>query len=195
MPRELLGRLTSHEDISCVELRFREAALGANGIVPGQVQKRIARELGDDFIVRNRYQQNESLYKVMRYEKLAVYAILIFVMLIISCNALGSLSMLLIDKKDDIEILRSMGATKKQIRRIFSMEGMMISMLGIISGIAVGLLVCLLQARFGIVKLPGNFVVDYYPVQVLWSDVVLVFLIVAAIGAIMAHLPVRRGIE
>lgn len=195
MPRELLGSLTGHEDVSCVELRFAPQALGSDGIVSGSVQKAVARTLGDDFIVRNRYQQNESLYKVMRYEKLAVYFILIFVMLIISCNALGSLSMLIIDKREDIEILRSMGATNKQIRRIFRMEGWMISLLGIVIGIALGLLICFLQARFGIVKLPGNFVVDAYPVKVQWGDVLLVFVIVAAIGALMAQLPVKKGIK
>ena len=195
MPREVLGALTGHDEVSCVELRFTPEALSGDGIVASSVQKSIAKALGDDFVVRNRYQQNESLYKVMRYEKLAVYFILIFVMLIISCNALGSLSMLIIDKKEDIEILKSMGATKKQIRRIFRMEGWMISLLGIVIGIALGLLICFLQARFGIVKLPGNFVVDAYPVKVQWSDVTLVFLIVAAIGAIMAQLPVKSGIK
>lgn len=195
MPRETLGALTGHDEVSCVELRFTPEALSADGIVTASVQKSIAKALGDDFVVRNRYQQNESLYKVMRYEKLAVYFILIFVMLIISCNALGSLSMLIIDKKEDIEILKSMGATKKQIRRIFRMEGWMISLLGIIIGLVLGLLICFLQARYGIVKLPGNFVVDAYPVKVLWGDVALVFLIVAAIGAIMAQLPVKSGIK
>ena len=195
MPRETLGALTGHDEVSCVELRFTPEALSADGIVTASVQKSIAKALGDDFVVRNRYQQNESLYKVMRYEKLAVYFILIFVMLIISCNALGSLSMLIIDKKEDIEILKSMGATKKQIRRIFRMEGWMISLLGIVIGVVLGLLICFLQARYGIVKLPGNFVVDAYPVKVLWGDVALVFLIVAAIGAIMAQLPVKSGIK
>ena len=195
MPRETLGALTGHDEVSCVELRFKEEALSSDGIVTASVQKSITKALGDDFVVRNRYQQNESLYKVMRYEKLAVYFILVFVMLIISCNALGSLSMLIIDKKEDIEILSSMGATKKQIRRIFRMEGWMISLLGIIIGVALGLLICFLQARFGIVKLPGNFVVDAYPVKVQWGDVTLVFVIVAAIGAIMAQLPVKSGIK
>jgi ABC-type lipoprotein release transport system permease subunit len=116
-------------------------------------------------------------------------------MLIISCNALGSLSMLIIDKKEDIEVLKSMGATKQRIRRIFRLEGWMISLLGIVVGIAVGLLVCFLQARYGLVKLPGNFVVDAYPVKVQWGDVTLVFVIVAAIGAIMAQLPVKSGIK
>ena len=195
MPRDLLGRLTGHDGISSVELRFAPQALSSGGVVTNAVQKNVARLLGDSFVVRNKYQQNESLYKVMRYEKLAVYFILIFVMLIISCNALGSLSMLIIDKKEDIEILSSMGATKKQIRRIFRMEGWMISMLGIVIGISLGLLICFLQARYCFVKLPGNFVVDAYPVKVQWGDVLVVFTIVAAIGAIMAQLPVKRGIK
>lgn len=195
MPRDVLGRLTGHDGVSCVELRFKPDALSSAGVVSGSVQKNISRLLGDDYVVRNKYQQNESLYKVMKYEKMAVYFILIFVMLIISCNALSSLSMLIIDKKEDIDILRSMGATNKQIRRIFRLEGWMISMLGIIVGMVAGLAVCFIQARYGIVKLPGNFVVDAYPVLVQWSDVLLVFVIVAAIGAIMAHLPVRNGIK
>ena len=195
MPREVLGSLTGHDEISSVELRFVPQVLTSDGIVSSSVQKSIAKVLGDDYVVRNRYQQNESLYKVMRYEKLAVYFILVFVMLIISCNALGSLSMLIIDKKEDIEVLKSMGATKQRIRRIFRLEGWMISLLGIVVGIAVGLLVCFLQARYGLVKLPGNFVVDAYPVKVQWGDVTLVFVIVAAIGAIMAQLPVKSGIK
>ncbi|MBR3526992.1 MAG: ABC transporter permease [Bacteroidales bacterium] len=195
MPREVLGSLTGHDEISSVELRFVPQVLTSDGIVSSSVQKSIAKALGDDYVVRNRYQQNESLYKVMRYEKLAVYFILVFVMLIISCNALGSLSMLIIDKKEDIEVLKSMGATKQRIRRIFRLEGWMISLLGIVVGIAVGLLVCFLQARYGLVKLPGNFVVDAYPVKVQWGDVTLVFVIVAAIGAIMAQLPVKSGIK
>ena len=195
MPREVLGSLTGHDEISSVELRFMPQVLTSDGIVSSSVQKSIAKALGDDYVVRNRYQQNESLYKVMRYEKLAVYFILVFVMLIISCNALGSLSMLIIDKKEDIEVLKSMGATKQRIRRIFRLEGWMISLLGIVVGIAVGLLVCFLQARYGLVKLPGNFVVDAYPVKVQWGDVTLVFVIVAAIGAIMAQLPVKSGIK
>ena len=195
MPREVLGRLTEHEEISCVELRFNPDALGADGVVTGAVQRNVAKLLGNDFVVRNRYQQNESLYKVMRYEKLAVYFILLFVMLIISCNALGSLSMLIIDKKEDIAILHSMGATNKQIRHIFRLEGWLISLLGIVIGIALGLLICFIQAHYGIVKLPGNFVVDAYPVKVHWADVTLVFVIVAAIGAIMAQLPVKSGIK
>ncbi|MCR5827831.1 MAG: FtsX-like permease family protein [Bacteroidales bacterium] len=195
MPREVLGSLTGHDEISSVELRFVPQVLTSDGIVSSSVQKSIAKALGDDYVVRNRYQQNESLYKVMRYEKLAVYFILVFVMLIISCNALGSLSMLIIDKNEDIEVLKSMGATKQRIRRIFRLEGWMISLLGIVVGIAVGLLVCFLQARYGLVKLPGNFVVDAYPVKVQWGDVTLVFVIVAAIGAIMAQLPVKSGIK
>lgn len=195
IPRETLARLTGHDGISCIELRYSPEVLAANGAVNGSVRRSVARKLGDGFVVKDRFQQNESLYKVMKYEKLAVYCILVFVMLIISCNALGSLSMLIIDKREDIEILRSMGATGRQLRRIFRMEGWMISLLGTVIGIAVGLLVCFLQARYGIVKLPGNFVVDAYPVAVQWGDVLATFGIVAAIGAIMAHLPVKRGIS
>ena len=130
----------------------------------------------------------------MRYEKLAVYFILIFVMLIISCNALGSLSMLIIDKRQDVVTLRNLGATHQQITRIFLFEGRLISLMGAVIGIALGLLLCWLQQEFGLVRLgssEGSFVVDAYPVSVHPWDVVLIFLTVLAVGFLSVWYPVR----
>ncbi|MCF0173089.1 MAG: ABC transporter permease [Bacteroidales bacterium] len=151
------------------------------------MQREIENLFGQGFTVRNKFQQNASVYKMMTYEKLAVYLILLFVVLIISCNVFGSLSMLIIEKKEDIAILQSMGADRRLINGIFAAEGWMISLLGTVIGIIVGLGVCLAQQKFGIVAMPGNFIVTAYPVRIHLTDVVAVFFSVAAIGYIMTH--------
>jgi ABC-type lipoprotein release transport system permease subunit len=138
--------------------------------------------LGDGFTVRDRQQQNTTLYKLLKYEKIAIYLILLFVMLIISFNIYGSLSMLIIEKRDDIATFRSMGADDSLIGQIFVREGWLISLLGIAVGIVLGLLVCWAQQRFGLVKMPGNFVVDAYPVVVRLTDILIVVAGVALIG-------------
>lgn len=153
------------------------------------LQKRVESALGEGYEVRDRYRQNESMYKVLVSEKLAIYLILIFVVIIISCNVFGSLSMLIIEKKDDIGVLRSMGADDRLIKNIFVTEGWMISLLGIAAGLILGLLVCFLQQRFGIVKMPGNFIVNAYPVEVRWTDVTVVVAGIALIGYLIALLP------
>ena len=183
--RKVLERTS---EVSVLEIRFRKEALTANGEVPARLQEDIAALFGDGFRVRNKYQQNESLYKMMTYEKLAIYLILLFVVLIISCNVFGSLSMLIIEKQDDIEILRSMGADKRTINRIFTTEGWMISLLGAAAGIMIGVAVCLAQQYLHLVKLPGNFIVPYYPVHLQLSDILIIFVSVAAIGYLLSHL-------
>ncbi|MBQ7222646.1 MAG: ABC transporter permease [Bacteroidales bacterium] len=173
-------------EVSAVELKLTPECLNSKGVVKPQYQKRIASILGEDFLVKNRFQQNETVYKLLTYEKLAIYAILIFIMLIISCNIYSSMNMLVIEKKNDIEILKSMGADRRMIGRIFTLEGWMISLLGVITGIIVGLILCYLQIRFGLIKMPGNFIVNAYPVQVRLTDVLIVFASVSAIGFLMA---------
>ena len=175
------------DEVSMLEIRLKPEALTASGDIPGKVQEEIAAIFGEGYNVRNKYQQNESLYKMMTYEKLAIYLILLFVVLIISCNVFGSLSMLIIEKQDDIEILRSMGADDKTINRIFTTEGWMISLLGAAAGIVLGVLVCLAQQYFHLVRLPGNFIVSYYPVHLQWLDILIIFVSVAAIGYVMSH--------
>ena len=175
------------DEVSMLEIRLKPEALTAAGDIPGKIQDEIAALFGDGYNVRNKYQQNESLYKMMTYEKLAIYLILLFVVLIISCNVFGSLSMLIIEKQDDIEILRSMGADDKTINRIFTTEGWMISLLGAAAGIILGVLVCLAQQYFHLVRLPGNFIVSYYPVHLQWLDILIIFVSVAAIGYVMSH--------
>ena len=188
MPINALRRLLERTgEVSMLEIRLRPEALSADGAISRQTQKEIAALFGDGFSVKNKYQQNESLYKMMTYEKLAIYLILLFVVLIISCNVFGSLSMLIIEKQEDIEILRSMGADDKTINRIFTTEGWMIALLGAAIGVIIGLAVCLAQQYFHFVKLPGNFVVPYYPVHIQPLDILVVFVSVAAIGYLMSH--------
>ena len=189
VPLESLRTLLEYDDqVSALEIYADSTHIGENGVVSQALQKRIAGIAGDGFTVKNRRQQNEMLYKMLSYEKIAIYLILLFVMIIISFNILGSLSMLRIEKQDDMAILEAMGAEKSFINRIFLKESLMISFLGIIIGLAVGLLVCFLQQRFGFVKMPGNFVVDAYPVVVKWLDILLIIAGVGLIGYLTALL-------
>ena len=188
MPIAALRNLLEWDtEVSSLEIRLKPEYITATGAVSKQLQNEIASLFGETFAVKNKYQQNESLYKMMTYEKLAIYLILMFVVLIISCNVFGSLSMLIIEKQEDIEILRSMGANDRMINRIFTTEGWMISLLGAAAGVVLGVLVCFAQQTFHLVKMPGNFVVSYYPVQMQLTDLLLIFFSVAAIGYLMSH--------
>lgn len=158
-----------------------------------EVQEKIEQTLGDKFVVKDRYQQHELLYKIMRSEKWAIFLILTFILIIASFNVVGSLTMLIIEKQNDISILQSMGADYKLVRKIFLFEGWLISFAGAIIGIIIGFLVCFLQQKFGFVSLDtsGNFVVDAYPVQMLIKDFVIVFITVLFVGFLAAWFPVQ----
>ena len=189
-PIEKLRELLEYEgsEVSSVELFLSSDALNSKGFVKRDVQKRIAEALGEDFVVKNKQEQNEMLYRLLRYEKIAIYLILIFIMIIISFNIFSSLSMLIIEKQDDIKVLGAMGADAGFIKGIFVREGWLISLTGIAAGVVFGLIVCWLQQIFGFVKMPGNFVVDAYPVVIEWTDVLLSAGIVAAIGLLASSL-------
>lgn len=180
--------LEEPQNVSAVEVYFAPEALTHKGLVPASQQKQIAAALGGDFTVKNRHQQNDTIYKLLSYEKIAIYAILLFIVLIISCNIFGSLSMLVIEKQADVQILESMGADRKLTRGIFVREGWYISLLGVAIGTAVGLLVCFLQQQFALIKMPGNFVVEAYPVVVRWADVLITVGAVSLIGWLAARL-------
>ena len=126
---------------------------------------------------------------MMKYEKAAIYMILIFVILIIAFNIFGSLTMLIIEKQSDIQTLKSMGATDRLIKRIFVLEGWMISLSGLAAGLVIGILFSLLQQWFGFIKMPGYFVIQAYPIILSWSDVALTAFGVAAIGYLIALIP------
>lgn len=189
VPIETMSELLEYEngEVSSVEIRLVE---GTSAKQLHELAEEISKRLGPDFLVRDRYQQNVSLYKMMRYEKAAIFLILIFVVIIIAFNVFGSLSMLIIEKKGDIETLSCMGATDSLIKRIFVLEGWMISLLGLVIGLLVGLLVTWLQQRFGLIRMPGNFVVSAYPVRLVWSDVLGAVSSVALIGYLVALIPV-----
>lgn len=187
--RKLLGY---EEEVSGVEIRLAE---GSTAKDIRSAIKHIQKELGPEFKVLDRFRQNPSLYKMMRYEKAAIFLILIFVIIIIALNIFGSITMLIIEKKDDIETYRSLGATDKMLRRTFTLEGWLISLLGLAAGLVVGIGFSLAQQHFGFIKMPGSFLVNAYPVILQWQDVLATIAGVALIGYIIALLPVRRNIR
>lgn len=187
--RKLLGY---EEEVSGVEIRLAE---GSTAKDIRSAIKHIQKELGPEFKVLDRFRQNPSLYKMMRYEKAAIYLILIFVIIIIALNIFGSITMLIIEKKDDIETYRSLGATDQMLRRTFTLEGWLISLLGLAAGLVIGIGFSLAQQNFGFIKMPGSFLVNAYPVILQWQDVIATIIGVALIGYIIALLPVRRNIR
>ena len=192
MPLPALRQLLEYDDeVSGVEIYLAPSGLNRKGLASKAFLAELQEKLGDGFVVRDRQQQNTMLYKLLKYEKIAIYLILLFIMLIISFNIYGSLSMLIIEKRDDIATLQAMGADDALVGKIFVREGWMISLLGIAVGVGIGLLVCLLQQHYGFVKMPGNFVVDAYPVVVQPLDIVLVVVGVAFIGWLISLLTRR----
>ena len=173
-------------DVSAIEI----------GIAPGAdvdlVQLKIQGLLGEKYHVKNRYQQHDFLYKIMKSEKWAVFLILSFIIILAAFNSIASITMIILDKKKDIGILRSMGADAQLIKGIFLTEGLLISLIGNLSGLALGALICFIQYKFEIIKFQGNFVADAIPVAMYATDFLYVFLTVFAIGLIAAWLPVRK---
>ena len=177
-------------EVSSIELKLKE---GAN---INKVQGRIASLLGKDFQVLNRYEQQADTYRIMEVEKLISYLFLTFILLIACFNVIGSLSMLIIDKRADVVTLRNLGANDKIIKRIFLLEGCLISFLGALIGVVLGVALCLVQQEFGLISLgsgdsAGAFVVDAYPVNVQLTDVLLVLLTVLVISFFSVQYPVR----
>lgn len=174
--------------VSSLELRLK----------PGSdfdaVKKEMQQIAGGDFYVKDRFEQQDETFKIMKIEKLIAYIFLTFILVVACFNIIGSLSMLIIDKKDDVVTLRNLGASDRLITQIFLFEGRMISALGAVIGIAVGLLLCWIQQTYGVVRLgssSGSFVVDAYPVSVHPEDIVLVFVTVLTVGFLAVWYPVR----
>jgi lipoprotein-releasing system permease protein len=175
------------DEVSAIELKLHP------GVDKEHAQEEIKHILGDEFTVKNRNEQNELFYRIMRSEKWAIFFILTFILIIASFNIIGSLTMLILDKKEDIDTLDSLGASLPLIKRIFLMEGWMISITGAVLGLILGSLVSWLQQEFGIIKLSGSgsFIIDAYPVVYQFADVIKVFFTVIGIGLLAAWLPVR----
>ena len=187
LPIEKMRELLEYDDeVSAIELRL---APGTGEKEVARLQEDISARLGSGFNVKDRFQQNEALYKMMKYEKAAIYMILLFVIIIIAFNIFGSLSMLIIEKKSDIETLRSLGAQDSLIRKIFVLEGWLISLIGMGSGLVIGVAFALMQQHFGFIKMPGHFTVQAYPIIISFSDILLTMAGVAVIGYIIALLP------
>ena len=159
----------------------------------GAVKAKIEEMLGSDFRVLDRYEQQADTFRIMEIEKLISYLFLTFILAIACFNVIGSLSMLIIDKRDDVETLRNLGADERQLLRIFLFEGRMISCIGAVAGIVLGVLLCWLQQTFGLISLgaSGSFIVDAYPVSVHFWDVALVFFTVVAVSFLSVWYPVR----
>lgn len=186
LARKLFGY---DNEVTSLELRLTD---GANEL---QVQKKIQTVLGDTFLVKNKYEQQADFFRMMEVEKWITYLILSFIVLIAIFNVVGSLSMLIIEKKNDTKVLMNLGANRKLIFKIFLFEGWLISILGVVVGILLGLVVCWIQIQFGILSLNGTdgaFIVEAYPVLVKWTDIVLIFGTVSLLGFLAAIYPAHK---
>lgn len=180
-------------DYDSTEVTALQVAV-AEGYSVKQAKKEIVSVLGEGYAVQDRYEQQEDFFRILRVEKLLTTLLLVFILLIATFNGIGSLSMLIIDKQQDIRTLSHLGASEKMIRRVFVLEGWMVNALGALGGLVVGLVVCLLQEHLGLLKL-GNgveYVIEAYPVAVQGWDIVMVVVVVLALGAISSWIPARR---
>lgn len=183
--RALFGYNT---EVSAIELKLKPG----NDI--GRIQGQIQDILGDRYLVQNRYEQQSDVFRIMKIEKLISYLFLTFILAIACFNVIGSLSMLILDKREDVVTLRNLGANDRLIARIFLFEGRLIAAFGAAIGIIGGLLLCFLQQAFGLISLGGGngaFLVEAYPVSVHATDVLLVFVTVIAVGFLSVWYPVR----
>lgn len=173
------------ESISSWEIKTKQ---GASNIT---VRDALQEALGDEFIVKERYQLNETLFKMLKMEKFFVFATLAIILLIAAFNIVGSLSMIIIDKKEDIAVLKSMGATRVLIKRIFVLESLMISLFGAFVGLLLGLFISWLQWQYGWVQMQGSYGAVPFPIAVRWQDITLIALVVLLIGSLIARFTVR----
>ena len=168
-------------------------------LAPGASVKRVKREvqnaLGDRFLVEDRFEQQRESYRMLQIEKWVTFLILAFILLIAVFNVVGSLSMLIVEKQEDIRSLRHMGASNELVSRVFLYEGWLITFIGIVVGIVAGLVLCLLQQHFGLLRLsdtPGAYIIDSYPVIVQFTDILVVFAVVSVIGLLTVLYPVSN---
>lgn len=186
----LARRMLDYDSLCCTSLLIDLP----EGQTVESVKTRLQSSLGTDFCVLDRYEQQEDFYRILRVEKLLTALLMIFILLVASFNIVGSLSMLIIDKREDIRILSHLGLSDSAIRRVFLFEGWMVSSLGAISGLVLGLVICLLQEHFGLLKLGTGveYVISAYPVEVQLWDVLVVLVSVLVVGAVAAWIPSRK---
>lgn len=184
--REIFGR--EENEVTSIEIKL------ADGYSPAKAKREIEKVMGEGFAIEDRYEQQYDVFKVMKIEKFISYIFLSFILLIACFNIIGSLSMLIIEKRENMETLRSLGATDKLITNIFVFEGTTISTIGAIGGIIIGLGVCLLQQEYGLLTLgnnAGDFIVNSYPVKVEAGDIIAIFGTVVAVGLLAVWIPVK----
>ena len=182
--------LNEEKYVSFIELNYQ------SGAPLEKIQREVAKNLGKNYVVKNRGQQNELLYKILYTEKLAIFLILTFVLIIAIFNIIGSLTMLVIDKRKDIAILSSLGASNRLIRGIFFTEGMMISMIGCIAGLISGYLFCILQQKYGFIKMGDfNLITDAYPITLKWLDFVNVLGTVLTVSLLASFISSRLSVK
>ena len=180
--------LDAQGQVTAVHLRIKE------GTKVGDARKEVQQVLGERFVVKDRYEQQEEVFHIMNIEKLIAYIFLTFILFVACFNIIGSLSMLMIDKKADVETLRNLGANNQQISGIFMLEGRMISLAGAVLGILIGLGLCWAQVEFGLITMgdtEGSFIIEYYPVSIHVWDIVIIFFTVLVVGWLAAWYPVR----
>lgn len=179
--KEMLGM--KHNEYSAAEIKLTDPSAEKETIAALQ------QIMGNGYLVENRYQQNRSLFAVMQLEKWAIYGILSLILVIASFNMIGALTMLVLEKEQDIQILQAMGAEKKFIQRIFLTEGVLLAFVGSIIGILLAMLFAYLQVTFKLIPLQGSFVIDYYPVDIFLTDILLVMLTVFVIALLASWVP------
>ncbi|MBO7598229.1 MAG: ABC transporter permease [Bacteroidales bacterium] len=183
--RELLNYAPN--EVSSIEIYCNDNAQQDN------IASKIRTILGDNFTVKDRYQQQDLLYKIMKSEKLSIFVMLMFIFIIASFNIIGALTMLIIDKKGDIETLSHLGADNNFIRKIFVNTGRLITIIGSVSGMIFGIVLCLIQKHFGVIEFPeGSFIIDSYPVDIRYWDIVVSLAAVILIGFVASIIPARR---
>jgi ABC-type lipoprotein release transport system permease subunit len=189
LPLDMVRSLLKYDkEVSAVEIALKD---GADVAV---VKKQIQSILGNSYQVKDRYEQQESSFKMMEAEKLMIFLILSFILILALFNVIGSISMLMIEKRSNVKTLNGLGTDNKLINKIFLYEGWMISVFGALFGIVIGVILCLLQETFGFIKLgqtSGAFVVDAYPVRLQWDDIAVVFVTVMLVGFVAAWYPVK----
>ena len=190
----LAQRLFEYDENTCSALRIKPNKVESGKLKVESLQAELVKLLGPGYKVLNRYEQQADFFRILHIEKLLTVLLLVFILLIAGFNSIGSLSMLIIDKREDIRILSHLGADEPMIRRVFLLEGWLISSLGTLSGLVVGVLVCLGQQHFGWLKLGtgSEYVISAYPVQVQATDIVMVAAIVLVLGFVTAYYPSKK---
>ena len=196
-PFDWLSDLIEYDDL-CTDIEVFVNSQQSTGNSLNKIKKEIRNILGDEYKIQDQFEQQESLYKMMKAEKLAVYLILTFILIMATFNMIGALSMLIIDKRKDISLLKAIGAETNLVKKIFINEGLLISVVGGILGLVVGIIAVLIQQNFGIIRLgngDGSYVIDAYPVALEFTDILLLFVTITVIGSLASFFTASKSIE